>query len=103
MTIPSSLDIQNLATTRRVRRSEMSNDAKENIDDTLGAGTTNKTEGNAKDLKGRVKEAAGAVTGNDSLRADGVKDQAEGRVQHGVGKAEGVVEKVKDAIKGKND
>jgi uncharacterized protein YjbJ (UPF0337 family) len=34
-----------------------------------------------KDLKGRAKEAAGALTGNDKLRAEGVADQAEAQLE----------------------
>lgn len=33
------------------------------------------------DLKGRLKEAAGALTGNDKLKADGAADQAEAGVE----------------------
>ena len=32
-------------------------------------------------VKGRVKEAAGALTGSDKLRAEGQADQAVGRVK----------------------
>jgi uncharacterized protein YjbJ (UPF0337 family) len=32
-------------------------------------------------VKGRIKEAAGALTGNDKLRAKGQTDQAVGRVK----------------------
>lgn len=71
-------------------------DTKDAVDSTFGAGATNKTEGNAKDALGHVKESIGSATGNDSLRADGLKDQAEGNVQHTAGKAEGFVERVKD-------
>lgn len=42
--------------------------------------------------KGRLKEAAGAVTDDDQLRAEGQADQA-------VGEAKGVVEKVTDKLK----
>ncbi|MDA3874838.1 MAG: CsbD family protein [Kiritimatiellae bacterium] len=45
-------------------------------------------------LKGRIKEAAGALTGNSSLRAKGRKDQALGRIEQG---AEKGVRKAKDA------
>ena len=43
-------------------------------------------------IKGRIKEAAGALTGNDKLRDDGKADQV-------VGKAKQVVQKVADTIK----
>jgi uncharacterized protein YjbJ (UPF0337 family) len=47
-------------------------------------------------VKGRIKEAAGALTGNDELRDEGKTDQA-------VGKAKRVVEKVADNLKTKID
>ncbi|MFZ9987861.1 MAG: CsbD family protein [Candidatus Nanopelagicales bacterium] len=34
-----------------------------------------------KNIKGRFKEAAGALTGNDKLRDEGVADQAEAEVE----------------------
>ena len=46
------------------------------------------------ELKGRIKEAAGALTGNDKLRAEGKADQAVGKVKQ---VAEKAVEKVKQA------
>lgn len=46
--------------------------------------------------KGRIKEAAGVLTGNDKLRAEGKADQAVGKVKEVAGKA---VEKVKKAVK----
>jgi uncharacterized protein YjbJ (UPF0337 family) len=46
--------------------------------------------------KGRVKEAAGALTGDKSLKAEGKADQLAGKVKDAVEK---VVDKVKDALK----
>ena len=43
-------------------------------------------------VKGRIKEAAGALTGNDKLRAKGKTDQA-------VGKTKQVVQKTADTVK----
>jgi uncharacterized protein YjbJ (UPF0337 family) len=43
-------------------------------------------------VKGRIKEAAGALTGNDKLRDEGKTDQA-------VGKTEDAVQKTADAVK----
>ena len=43
-------------------------------------------------VKGRIKEAAGALTGNDALREEGKTDQA-------VGEAKQAVEKVAEAVK----
>ena len=47
-------------------------------------------------VKGRLKEAAGALTGNDELRAEGETDQAVGKVKQVVEKA---VDKVEQAAK----
>ena len=42
--------------------------------------------------KGRIKEAAGALTGNDKLRDEGKTDQA-------VGKTKQAIQKAADAVK----
>ena len=47
-------------------------------------------------VKGRIKEAAGVLTGNDKLRAEGKADQAVGKVKQ---VAEKAVDKVKQAVK----
>jgi uncharacterized protein YjbJ (UPF0337 family) len=47
-------------------------------------------------IKGRIKEAAGALTGNDKLRAEGKTDQAIGKVKQ-IG--EKAVDKVEQAVK----
>lgn len=49
--------------------------------------------------KGRVKEAAGAITDDDQLRREGKLDQAVGKVKEA---AEKVVDKVRDAVTGKH-
>jgi len=46
-------------------------------------------------VKGKIKEAAGVLTGNDKLRAEGKTDQAVGEVKQ---VAERVVDKVKKAV-----
>jgi len=46
-------------------------------------------------VKGRIKEAAGALTGNDELREEGKADQAVGEVKQTVQK---VADKVKKAV-----
>ena len=46
-------------------------------------------------VKGRIKEAAGALTGNDKLRDEGKTDQAVGEVKEAVQK---VADKVKNAV-----
>ena len=42
-------------------------------------------EGAAKNLGGKAKEAAGNVTGDEKLKAEGRADQVEGKVQNTVG------------------
>ena len=44
-------------------------------------------------VKGRIKEAAGALTGNDKLREEGKTDQAVGKIKQGGEKAVAKVEK----------
>jgi len=50
---------------------------------------------NKDDAKGRVKEAAGSLTGDDELKREGKVDKATGAVKDG---AEKVSDKVKDAV-----
>lgn len=52
--------------------------------------------GKTDEVKGRIKEAAGVLTGNDKLRAEGKTDQAVGKVKQ---VAEKVVDKVKKAVR----
>jgi uncharacterized protein YjbJ (UPF0337 family) len=49
-------------------------------------------EGSAKNVGGKVKEAAGKLIGDEKLKAEGRADQVEGKVQNAVGGA-------KDAIR----
>lgn len=53
-------------------------------------------EGAAKNIGGKVKEAAGHITGDEKLKAEGKADQVEGKVQNAVG---GAKDSVRDAIK----
>lgn len=50
---------------------------------------------NADDAKGRVKEAAGNLTGDDDLKDEGKGDQAAGTVKD---VADGAKDKVDDAV-----
>jgi uncharacterized protein YjbJ (UPF0337 family) len=52
-------------------------------------------DGTVDDAKGRVKEAAGALTGDDGLKNEGKVDQAAGTVKDKVGDA---ADKVKDVL-----
>jgi uncharacterized protein YjbJ (UPF0337 family) len=47
-------------------------------------------------VKGRIKEAAGALIGNDELREEGKTDQAVGKVKQ---VADEAVDKVEQAVK----
>ena len=47
-------------------------------------------------VKGRIKETAGALTGNDRLRAEGKADQAVGKTKQAVQKT---VDTVRKALK----
>ena len=51
-------------------------------------------EGSARQAKGAVKKAAGKLTGDAKLQADGKADKAAGKIQNAVGS-------VKDALRGK--
>jgi uncharacterized protein YjbJ (UPF0337 family) len=51
---------------------------------------------NKDDAKGRVKEAAGNLTGDDQLKKEGKVDQAAGKAKDGIEK---VTDKVKDALR----
>jgi uncharacterized protein YjbJ (UPF0337 family) len=51
--------------------------------------------GKTEELKGRVKEAAGALTGDSKLKREGQIDQTVGKVKQNVEK---VIDKVKDAV-----
>ena len=51
--------------------------------------------GNVDKAKGRLKDAGGALTDNESLRAEGKVDKASGSTKNAVGKA---ADKVKDAV-----
>lgn len=66
--------------------------------------------GKTDEFKGRVKEAVGALTGNDKLRDEGKTDQAVGKVKQAVQQvvtgvqdaADKIVDKVKKATQQKN-
>jgi uncharacterized protein YjbJ (UPF0337 family) len=56
--------------------------------------------GTTDEIKGRIKEAAGAITDNDALRREGKVDQATGKLKQA---AETVIDNVKNAIQGKSN
>ncbi len=53
------------------------------------------------DMKGRVKEAAGVVTGDKDLENEGKADQAGAKVKQTAEKAKDKVDEVVDAVKDK--
>jgi len=52
--------------------------------------------GKTDELKGRVKEAAGALTGDEKLKEEGQLDQAVGKIKQ---TAEKAIDGVKNAVK----
>jgi uncharacterized protein YjbJ (UPF0337 family) len=53
-----------------------------------------RVEGSATNLGGKVKEAAGKLTGDEKLKREGQKDQVVGKVQNTVG---GVKDKLRES------
>lgn len=51
--------------------------------------------GKSDEVKGRVKEAAGVLTGDKKLKREGKVDQAAGKIKQKVKK---VIDKAKDAV-----
>jgi uncharacterized protein YjbJ (UPF0337 family) len=62
-------------------------------------GIDDKAENTGQDLKGRAKEAAGSVTGDDDLKNEGRADQAEAAVKKAGEKVKDAVDDIKDAFK----
>lgn len=54
------------------------------------------TGGKTDELKGRVKEAAGALTGNAKLKREGQIDQTVGKIKQ---QADKLVDTIKEAVK----
>jgi len=52
-----------------------------------------RVEGSAKNLGGKIKEAAGKVTGDEKLKREGQADQVAGKVQNVVG---GLKDKIRE-------
>ena len=59
-----------------------------------------RVEGAAKNLGGKIKEAAGKVTGDEKLKREGQADQVVGKVQNTVG---GLKDKVRESEDEKNE
>jgi uncharacterized protein YjbJ (UPF0337 family) len=63
---------------------------------TVEKGKIDMARGRTDELKGRVKEAAGALTGDAKLKQEGQLDQTVGKVKQ---TAEKMIDKVKAAVK----
>jgi uncharacterized protein YjbJ (UPF0337 family) len=61
-------------------------------------GFDDKVENKTDDLKGRAKEAAGSITGDDEMKNEGRADQAESSVKQAGEKAKDAVGDLKDAV-----
>lgn len=62
----------------------------------MDRGAKDQTQGETKDLQGRVERQAGEWTGDREAEAKGAADQAAGKAQKAFGKAKGVTAKVGD-------
>ena len=62
-------------------------------------GFDDKVQNKGEELKGRAKEAAGSVTGDDELKKEGRADQTESSVKQAGEKAKDVGRHLKDAAK----
>ena len=62
-------------------------------------GIDDKAENTGTDIKGRAKEAAGSITGDDELKAEGRGDQAEASIKKAGENVKDAVGDVKDAFK----
>jgi uncharacterized protein YjbJ (UPF0337 family) len=62
-------------------------------------GYDDKAQNQTEDLKGRAKEATGALTGDDELKKEGRADQAESSLKQAGEKAKDAVGDAKDAFK----
>ena len=52
-------------------------------------------EGSAKNIKGKIKEGVGKLTGDTKTEAEGKADQAEGKVQNTIG---GIKDKARELL-----
>jgi uncharacterized protein YjbJ (UPF0337 family) len=56
--------------------------------DMMDDGLENQVKGQGNDLKGRVKDAIGGLTGDESLQGEGKLDRLKGKVQDTLGKGQ---------------
>lgn len=62
---------------------------------------TMRTKGQAKEIKGKMKQVVGRVTGNDRMKASGRADVSAGKGQAALGDAGQTVKKIATKIVGK--
>jgi uncharacterized protein YjbJ (UPF0337 family) len=62
-------------------------------------GFDDKVDNKSEEVKGRAKEAAGAVTDDDELKHEGRADQTESKVKQAGENVKDAAEDVKDALK----
>jgi uncharacterized protein YjbJ (UPF0337 family) len=65
----------------------------------MSSETKDRAQGIADEAKGRVKSAAGDLSGDDKLKSQGMLDQAKGKVQQGVADVKDKVGEVVDKLK----
>jgi uncharacterized protein YjbJ (UPF0337 family) len=56
----------------------------------------NRIEGSFDQAKGKVKEKAGDLTGDDKLKGEGIADQVGGKIKSAVG---GIKDKIRETLK----
>ncbi len=59
-------------------------------------GVEDSAKGKAKNVKGKLKDAAGGLTGDSELQGEGKLDQLKGKAQDALGKAERKVDEALD-------
>lgn len=62
-----------------------------------------KSQGKAEQAKGKLKEMAGKVTGNDKLKTEGQAEQFKGRTREGVEDAKDTVRGTFEGLRGDGD
>ncbi|WP_243366406.1 CsbD family protein [Fundidesulfovibrio soli] len=58
----------------------------------MKSGTKDIVEGTLHQVKGRIKEAAGVLTGDDRMQAEGVTEKISGNIQKKIGHAKKVLD-----------
>jgi len=69
------------------------------IDDDTGI-DSDRTEGSAKQMGGKLKEGAGKLFGDSKMKTEGEAEQAEGKLQNAWGSAK---DEAREAVRGEDD